>query len=250
MFDLISGGPRHPFHNPTMAPQIVSGAIHLTILSVVLVLPLLYAADKLPALPAMMAFVAPTAAAPPPPPPPPPRANRSEAKPLPVPTSGQMAAPLEAPTEIAPEPASPGLEAFGVEGGVEGGLVGGVAGGIVGGLVSMLPPPPPPPPPQPAPKVPVRIGGQIQAPALIRRVEPVYPDIAVLAKVSGIVILEAVVAADGSVESVRVLRSVKFLDGPATDAVKQWRYSPLVLNGEPTPFVLTVTLTFSIKTSS
>jgi TonB family protein len=56
-----------------------------------------------------------------------------------------------------------------------------------------------------------------------------------------------VVATDGTVDSVRVLRSVKFLDAPAMDAVKQWRYKPLVLNGLPTPFVLTVTLTFSIK---
>jgi protein TonB len=68
-----------------------------------------------------------------------------------------------------------------------------------------------------------------------------------MAKVTGTVILEAVVATDGSVESVKVLRSVKFLDVAAVDAVKQWRYSPLVLNGVATPFVLTVTLTFSIK---
>ena len=64
---------------------------------------------------------------------------------------------------------------------------------------------------------------------------------------TGMVILEAVVATDGTVESVKVLRLVKFLDGAAVDAVKQWRYKPLVLNGAPTPFVLTVTLTFSIK---
>jgi periplasmic protein TonB len=251
MFELISGGPRHPFHQPTVAPQIVSVALHVLILTVVLVLPLLWAADKLPATPAMMAFVAPTVTAPPPPPPPAPRVARAaEAKPLAVPTTGQMVAPLEAPAEIAPEPALPGLEAFGVEGGVEGGVIGGVTGGIVGGLVSIAAPPPPPPPPPPAPKTPVRIGGQIQAPALVKRVEPIYPDLAVLAKVTGTVILEAVVTVDGSVESVRVLRSVKFLDNAAIEALKQWRYSPLVLNGEPTPFVLTVTLSFSIKSST
>jgi protein TonB len=76
------------------------------------------------------------------------------------------------------------------------------------------------------------------------RVEPIYPDVALLAKVGGMVILEAVVRADGSVESVKVLRSVKFLDGAAIEAVKQWKYSPLVLNGVPTPFVLTVMLNF------
>jgi protein TonB len=134
----------------------------------------------------------------------------------------------------------------GGEGGVEGGLEGGVPGGIVGGLIAAPPPPPPPPPAPPEPKqtVPIRIGGNISAPALVKRVEPGYPDVALMAKVSGMVILEAVVSADGSVESVKVLRSVKFLDNAAIEAVKQWKYSPLILNGIPTPFVLTVMLNF------
>jgi protein TonB len=93
----------------------------------------------------------------------------------------------------------------------------------------------------------VRIGGNVSAPALVKRVEPIYPDMALMAKVGGMVILEAVVGADGSVESVKVLRSVKFLDEAALEAVKQWRYSPLILNGIPTPFVLTVTLNFHTK---
>ena len=148
--------------------------------------------------------------------------------------------------EITPEPAARGYELFDGEGGIEGGVIGGTPGGIVGGLVD-APPLPPPPPPPPAPRGPVRIGGQISAPELLLRVEPTYPDIAVMAKVTGTVILEAIVATDGSVQAVKVLRGVKFLDGAAIDAVKQWRYKPLVLNGVPTSFVLTVTLTFSIK---
>ena len=68
-----------------------------------------------------------------------------------------------------------------------------------------------------------------------------------MARVGGLVILEAVVGADGSVESVKVLRSVPFLDQAAMDAVKQWQYSPLVLNGVPTPFVLSVTLNFRFR---
>jgi protein TonB len=195
----------------------------------------------------MMAFVASPVAPPPPPPPPPPKApaRAAEAKPLPTAASHPNAAPIDAPSAITPEPLFPGEDAFGVEGGVEGGVAGGTLGGIVGGLVDA--PPPPPPPPPPAPQQPVRIGGQISAPELLRRVEPVYPDIAVIAKVTGTVILEAVVATDGSVQTVKVLRPVKFLDQAAIDAVKQWRYKPLVLNGIPTPFVLTVTLTFSIR---
>jgi protein TonB len=144
--------------------------------------------------------------------------------------------------EILPEPAD--FEIYDGEG-VEGGLAGGVAGGIVGGLIAAPPLPPPPPPPlPPAPKEPVRIGGAIQSPALVKRVEPIYPDIAVMAKVGGTVILEAIVNDRGKVESVRVLRSVRFLDQSAIEAVRQWEYSPLVLNGIPTRFILTVTLRF------
>jgi len=246
MFDLISGGPRHPFHNPTPAPVIVSIVGHAVVLTVVVVLPLMYATDRLPKVPTMMAFVA---APPVPPPPPPPQTPARPAgkpatpRPQAVPVTSTFAVPLEAPSAIVPEPP---LAMYSGEGGVEGGIEGGVAGGIVGGLVAAPPPPPPPPaaPPAPKPVLPVRIGGNVSAPALVKRVEPIYPDLALMAKVGGMVILEAVVTADGSVESVRVLRSVKFLDNAAIDAVKQWKYSPLILNGVPTPFVLTVTLNF------
>jgi periplasmic protein TonB len=249
MFDLIAGGSRHPFHNPTIAPQLLSVSVHGVVLSSVILLPLLLATDRLPVVPTMMAFVASPVAPPPPPPPPLPKAaaRSAEAKPVPPTTSNPNAAPIEAPPEIRPEPAFADYEGEGVEGGVEGGVAGGVIGGIVGGLIDAPAPPPPPPPPPPAPQQPVRIGGQISAPELVRRVEPIYPDIAVMAKVTGTVILEAVVATDGSVQSVKVLRPVKFLEQASIDAVSQWRYKPLILNGVPTPFVLTVTLTFSIR---
>src|SRR5207253_5614466 len=113
------------------------------------------------------------------------------------------------------------------------------------------PPPPPTPPPLPAAQVvkgPVRIGGQITAPALIRRVEPTYPEVAAVAHLTGMVILEATVSTDGCVDSVKVLRSRNaLLDKAAQEALMQWQYSPLVLNGIPTPFVLTVTFTFSVQ---
>ena len=132
-----------------------------------------------------------------------------------------------------------------MEGGVEGGVVGGVLGGIVGGIISSAPPPPPPPP---APVVPVRIGGQINTPALVHRVEPVYPEVAAKAQLAGQVVLEALVGTDGAVESVTLQRSSnKLLDKAAIAALKQWRYTPLVLNGIPTPFILTVTFTFRIQ---
>lgn len=241
MFELISGGPRHPFHDRTMAPTLVSVAGHVVVLTAVLVIPLLYATDRLPSVPTVMAFVAaePVVAAPPPPPPPPPpsnvvRSKAAAARPNDFPTAAAI--PVDAPVGIAPEPSIVAADTGGVEGGVEGGVIGGVVGGIVGGLVAAAPPPPPPLPPAAPPlKAPVRIGGNIQAPVLLHRVDPAYPDIAVVAKVGGMVILEATVGVDGAVESVRTLRGVKFLDQAAIDAVKQWRYTPLILNGAPTP---------------
>ena len=70
---------------------------------------------------------------------------------------------------------------------------------------------------------------------------------AVSAKVTGTVILEATVDEQGRVTDVRVLRSIILLDQAAIKAVKQWRYQPLVLNGTPVPFILTVTLSFSLR---
>jgi len=252
MFDLISGGERHTFHDQTAAPVVISVIGHAVVVAAVVVLPLLFATSRLPIVPTMMAFVAAPPAPPPPSPPRPPApaagrpAPARVEKPLVAPVSPN-AAPLEAPATVLPEP--PMQVSRGGEGGVEGGIEGGVAGGIVGGLFAAPPPPPPPPaaPPPPAPTQPVRVGGQIQVPKLVKRVEPIYPDFAIAADVTGMVILEAIVDGSGSVQSVRVLRSVKVLDTAAVDAVKQWRYEPLVLNGVTTPFILTVTLTFAIK---
>src|SRR6185369_681399 len=89
-----------------------------------------------------------------------------------------------------------------------------------------------------------RIGGQIQAPALLKRVEPAYPSIAQLAAIDGIVILDAIVDEHGRVKSLKVLRGHPLLAKAATAAVEQWEYEPLRLNGTATPFELTVSLWF------
>lgn len=246
MFDLITGKTRHIPSKPGV-PLVLSIASQ-TVLVTALVVPVLFFAGALPEVPTMMAFVAAAPAPPPPPPPPPPPAAKAQTPPAmtPVPTTG--AAPLEAPSAIQPERATDPGE-IGVAGGVEGGVPGGVVGGVVGGLPSDIPPPPPPPPVA-MPKAPVRVGGQVQAPALIKRVEPVYPDIAVNARIRGVVILEAEVDKEGRVVEVKVLRTANvLLDAAATTAVKQWQYKPLVLNGIPEPFVLTVVLTFNLLDS-
>ena len=77
-------------------------------------------------------------------------------------------------------------------------------------------------------------------------VPPVYPEISRRAHIQGVVILEAVLDAKGNVASVRVLRSVPTLDQAAIDAVQQWRFSPALLNGQPVPVVMTVTVNFTL----
>ena len=244
MFDLITGQARHlPRHQGV--PILMSTTAQILVVAIVLAIPYLYVTEQLPEIPSMMAFVA---APPPPPPLPPPLAPaRPAARPLTPATPGQLVAPIEVPAEVAPEPvATPGDEE-GIFGGVEGGVPGGVFGGVVGGIPDVVPPPPPPPAVHA--RTPVRIGGQLAAPALIRRVDPEYPQFATYAQIEGLVILEAVVGEDGHVDEVRFLRTAGYggvLDRAAVAALRQWQYSPLLLNGRPTSFVLTVTLSFRL----
>jgi protein TonB len=78
-------------------------------------------------------------------------------------------------------------------------------------------------------------------------VGPVYPQLAVQAQVEGVVVLETVIDREGRVEDVRVLRSISLLDKAAVEAVKQWRYAPLLVNGHAVRFILTVTVTFALS---
>jgi protein TonB len=212
----------------------------------------LSAADALPPPPDMMAFVvAPPAPPPPPPPPAPPAAEpprrakarpRPAAKPVVSRPPAPAPAPVEAPADIRPET---GREASGppIDAGFEHGVAGGISGGVPGGVVVASTPPPPP---APAPPRPVRVGGEITAPRLVRRVNPEYPDLAMRAQIEAVVILEATVDRRGRVDAVTVLRGHDLLNEAAAAAVRQWQYEPLRLNGTPTPFVLTVTVSFSL----
>jgi protein TonB len=222
----------------------ISLAVHGLLITAALLVPL-FLSSPLP-LPgeAVHAFFTTPAIVPPPPPPPPPPAAMSSltrrALPAPARDSGRFTAPIEVPDEVAPER---GVD-LGVEGGVAGGVEGGVAGGIVGAVVGGLAPAPRPPPPL------VRVGGQLKPPRLVKRVQPAYPPLAEQARVAALVILEAEVDAHGSVRQVRVLRGHPLFDEAAVGAVRQWIYEPLLLNGQPTPFLVTVTMNFSVKTAS
>jgi protein TonB len=246
MFDLIATGHR-PRTSGGIVPLLTSWAVHAIVIGAVVVVPLLYATDRLPDAPSeVLAFVAPPPPTPPPPPPAPAARKPSPREPRPVPRPAVPTPPqhpIATPIEEVDTP-DVAFDDEGVFGGVEGGVPGGVIGGVVGGLPDV--PLPPPPPPPVAPRAPIRTGGAVSPPALLTRVEPVYPGVAVSARIEGVVILEATVGRDGRVEEVRVLRPVPFLDKAAQDAVLQWRYAPLLLNGKPERFILTVTLTFHL----
>jgi protein TonB len=94
----------------------------------------------------------------------------------------------------------------------------------------------------------IRVGGNVQQANLISQTDPVYPEIAQQAGIEGTVLLEAIVGKDGSVVNSRVVNSLAhpFLVDAARDAVKQWRYKPTLLNGEPIEVVTTVAVKFRL----
>jgi TonB family protein len=92
----------------------------------------------------------------------------------------------------------------------------------------------------------LRVGGGIKPPMKMRDVRPVYPAIAREANVSGVVILEIRIGIDGGIEDAHVLRSIPLLDQAALDAVKQWKFKPTLLNGQPVPIFMTTTINFTL----
>jgi TonB family protein len=108
---------------------------------------------------------------------------------------------------------------------------------------------PPPPPPPPAPELvdgvkPVRVGGTIKPPVKTTHVDAVYPADALASGVGGVVILQATIDTVGNVVAAQVLKSIPMLDQAAIDAVEQWKFEPTLLNGVPTPLIMTVTVNF------
>ena len=154
--------------------------------------------------------------------PPPPPAPRPTALPPPAQVSSSDAAPVEVPDGIAPEPpdAPPSVP-------FDPATIDGLP--LIGDFAAADPLPPP------VAREPVRPGGSISRPERIHYVAPEYPALARSARREGTVILEAVLDTDGSVREARVLRSVPLLDAAALEAVQQWRFTPTLLNGDPSP---------------
>jgi protein TonB len=218
----------------------VSIALHIVIVTLIIVVPIL-TSQELPDPTSVVRafFVEPSAPPPPPPPPPPPTARPTVVARVQSTTpvnSTAFTAPVDIPDEVRPEENVD----LGVDGGVQGGVEGGVAGGVVGGVVGGLGA-------APAAIPAVRVGGQIKEPKKLRNVPPVYPPIARQARIQGTVVLECVISPHGKVTDVRVVRSIPLLDASAMEAVKQWVYTPTLLNGVPVPVIMTVTVNFTIS---
>ena len=226
----------------TKAAAIPAAAlIHAVALALLVTVPLLRVGD-LPDVDFNNVILVP---APPAPPLPPPKArggnpgSRIGRKPAAAAVGGWRVAPVAIPDGIVEE----GLGADGVEGGIEGGVDYGAGGGLPANLVGDMLYRIVGDPVAPV----VRAMGDIRPPRLVRRVEPLYPEIARQARVEGVVILEATTDIYGHVTGVRVLRSLPLLDAAAVDAVRQWVYEPMVVNGRPRPVTFTVTVRFVLR---
>jgi protein TonB len=223
---------------------VLSFVLQCLLIGVMILIPLIYT-EALPRQQLMTFLVAPP---PPPPPPPPPAA-------IPVKVvkviqtdivNGQLRTPTKIPEKIAmikEEAAPPPMTTAGVIGGVPGGVPGGSMGGVIGGIIGSTP--------AAVPKVAmptrVRVSAGVQQGNLITQVKPIYPAIAKSARIQGAVVLQAEISKQGTIENLRVISGHPMLVQNALDAVKQWRYKPYLLNGEPVPVETTITVNFTLS---
>src|SRR3981189_260979 len=223
---------------------VVSMIAQMIFLSILILIPLIYTE----ALPKTMMATMLTAPPPPPPPPPPPAAVQVvHVKPQGhLMDAGKLMQPKVIPhdVKIIKEDAEPDVSAGmsgGVPGGVAGGSMGGVLGGVIGGMGGA------PPPPTPKLTGPLKVGGNVQAARILNRVQPVYPPLARQTRISGTVRLHAIISKDGSIQQLEVISGHPLLQQAALDAVRQWRYQPTLLNGEPVEVDTTIDVIFSLN---
>jgi protein TonB len=232
---------------------IVSFVLQCLLIGIAILIPLVYY-DALPATQLTSFLVAPP---PPPPPPPPPAAVAPKVVKI-IPRqfdAGRLMAPKAIPKQIATiveDELPPASASAGVVGGIAGGVPGGGAGGVITGIiggVSAAPPPPPPPKPVEKPKEVqrIKVGGNVQAANLIRKVVPVYPPLAKQARISGVVRFTAIIGRDGSIQNLTLISGHPLLVPAATEAVKQWLYRPTLLNGEPVEVITQIDVNFTLS---
>jgi protein TonB len=222
----------------------ISFILQIGILIVMILIPLIFT-EALPRTQLMTFLVAP----PPPPPPPPPAAapvkvvrqiqtdivNGQLRTPTKIPQKVQMIKEDEAPPPV--------MATSGVVGGVPGGVPGGQMGGVIGGIISSTP--------MAVPKVAtpqrVRVSQGVSTGLLIRKVNPNYPPLARQARIQGTVVLQAEISKTGDIQNLRLISGHPMLAPSAIEAVKQWKYKPYLLNGEPVEVETTVQVNFTLS---
>ncbi|HUC29039.1 MAG TPA: TonB family protein [Candidatus Acidoferrum sp.] len=223
--------------------SIVSFTIQIMIIGVMILIPLIFT-EALPRTQLMTFLVAP----PPPPPPPPPAAAPVKVVKV-IQTdivNGQLRTPTKIPQKVQmikeEEAPPPVMASTGVVGGVPGGVPGGSMGGVIGSVLSSTP--------TVAPKIAapqrVRVSSGVQSGLLIRKVNPAYPPLARQARIQGTVILQALISKDGNIENLQLISGHPMLAPSAIEAVKQWKYKPYLLNGEPVEVETQVQVNFTL----
>ncbi|MGZ4840505.1 MAG: energy transducer TonB [Candidatus Angelobacter sp.] len=216
---------------------LISTLIQLGLVGFLVLLPLIFT-EALPKGQLTTWLVAP----PPPPPPPPPAAPQIQQHVQKVSeiVDGSLRTPSKIPKKVqmiqqeeAPQQSS------GVVGGVVGGVPGGSAGGVIGGIIGSAAPPPKVATPQK-----LRVSSGVADGLKIHDVTPSYPQMARIAHIQGDVLLQATISKSGVIENLRAVQGHPILIQAAMDAVKQWKYKPYILNGEPVEVETTIKVQF------
>ncbi len=226
------------------ATTVVSFILQMCLLGVLILIPLIYT-EALPKQQLMTFLVAP----PPPPPPPPPPAAAPVVKVQKIVSEidqGALRTPTKIPEKvkmIKEEEAPPPTAGIGgVVGGVPGGVPGGQMGGVIGGIISSTP--------VAVPKVAtpqrVRVSQGVSQGLLVHQVKPNYPPLARQARIQGQVVLQALIAKDGTIQNLHLVSGHPMLAPAAIEAVKQWKYKPYFLNGEPVEVETQITVNFTL----
>ena len=214
----------------------LSFVLQIVALGIMILIPLIYT-EALPKGQLTTFLVAP----PPPPPPPPPAAATPVHRVVEV-NDTVLRQPTKIPQKVAiikdeePAPANAGVMG-GVPGGIPGGSMGGVIGGIIGSARSNLPT---------VSVDRVRVSSGVASGNLINKVQPTYPPIARTNRIAGQVVLHALISKSGNIENLQVVSGHPMLTQSAIEAVRQWKYKPYLLNGEPVEVETTIQVNFNL----
>jgi protein TonB len=216
---------------------LLSFGLQIFLIGILILIPLIYT-EALPKQQLMTFLVAP----PPPPPPPPPAQVIKVQKIETELDSGVLRQPTKIPekVKILKEEEQPAQTTAGILGGVPGGVPGGAAGGVIGGIIGSTQMPKVAAPQR------VRVSQGVTEGLLTRKVQPAYPPLAKTARIQGDVVLNALISKNGNIENLRVMSGHPMLVTSALDAVKQWKYKPYILNGEPVEVETTITVKFTL----